>query len=76
MAVLNVKNVPDSLYRKLQAKAKRERRSVAQEVLHLLSSALEPPKRLSILELKGLGKELWKGIDPVEHIERERASWD
>ncbi|HEU5231392.1 MAG TPA: hypothetical protein VFU50_00930 [Terriglobales bacterium] len=76
MAVLNVKNVPDSLYRKIKAKAKRERRSVAQEVLHLLSSALESPKRLSILELKGLGKELWNEIDPADHIERERASWD
>lgn len=76
MAVLNVKNVPDSLYRKIKAKAKRERRSVAQEVLRLLSSALESPKRLSILELKGLGKELWNEIDPADHIERERASWD
>lgn len=76
MAVLNLKNVPDSLYKKLRAKAKRERRSIAQEVLHLLSIALERPKRLSILELKGLGKELWNGIDPAEHIEKERASWD
>src|SRR5882724_11955796 len=33
MAVLNIKNLPDSLYRKLQARAKRQHRSVAQEVL-------------------------------------------
>ena len=76
MAILNVKNVPDSLYKKLQARAKRQHRSVAQEVVHLLSAALETPKPLSILELKGLGKELWEGIDASEHIERERASWD
>jgi plasmid stability protein len=29
MATLNVKNLPDALYKKLQARAKRERRSVA-----------------------------------------------
>ena len=29
MAVLNVKNLPDALYRKLQARAKREHRSIA-----------------------------------------------
>lgn len=31
MATLNVKGLPDGLYRKLRARAKRERRSVAQE---------------------------------------------
>lgn len=76
MATLNIKNLPDSLYRKLQARAKRERRSVAQEVTRLLSEALESPKRLSILELKGLGKDTWKSVDAAEHVARERASWD
>lgn len=44
MAVLNIKNFPDSLYRKLQARAKRRHRSVAQEVTHHLNDALETPK--------------------------------
>jgi len=28
-----------------------------------------------ITELKGLGKEIWEGIDPKEYVERERQSW-
>ncbi len=76
MAILNIKNLPDAIYRKLQAQAKRQHRSVAQEVIHLLSDVLDSPKPLSILELKGLGKEHWKGVDPSKHIERERAAWD
>ena len=76
MAILNIKNLPDTLYKKLQARAKRQHRSVAQEVIHLLSDALGAPKALSILDLEGLGKEHWKGIDAAEHVERERASWD
>jgi plasmid stability protein len=76
MATLNIKNLPDGLYRKLQARAKRERRSVAQEVTQILSEALEGPKPLSILELRGLGKEQWQRVDAAEHVERERASWD
>ena len=76
MAVLNIKNLPDSLYKKLQARARRERRSVAQEVTHLLIEALETTKPLSILELKGLGKEHWRELDAAKHVERERASWD
>jgi plasmid stability protein len=76
MAVLNVKNLPDGLYRKLQARAKRQRRSVAQEVTHLLAEALETPKALSILELEGLGSEHWSGRDATAHVRAEREAWD
>lgn len=56
MATLNVKNLPDSLYRKLQKRAKQQHRSVAQEVTKILDDALEPLNSLSILTLRGLGK--------------------
>ena len=76
MATLNVKNLPDALYRKLQARAKRQHRSVAQEVTHILVEVLEAPKPLSILGLRGLGKEAWQGRDAAAHVEGERSSWD
>jgi plasmid stability protein len=76
MAVLNIKNLPDSLYKKLQARARREHRSIAQEVTHLLTEVLETTKPLSILDLRGLGKEHWHGIEAAKHVQHERASWD
>ncbi len=76
MATLNIKNVPDALYRKIQAKAKRERRSVAQEVIHILSQASEETTPLSILGLQGLGKEVWGGVDAARHVDKERRGWD
>lgn len=76
MATLNIKNLPDGLYKKLQARARRQHRSVAQEVIHLLTRAVEQPAPRSILELRGLGKELWQGIEATAHVERERRSWD
>ncbi len=30
----------------------------------------------SFLELEGLGKEVWKGIDAQEYINQERDSWN
>jgi hypothetical protein len=30
----------------------------------------------SIMELKGLGKEVWEGIDVEKYIDKERNSWD
>jgi plasmid stability protein len=76
MATLNIKNVPEKLYSRLKARARRERRSVSQEVLHILDEVTKPVERVSILGLRGLGKELWKGIDPARHVDEERRSWD
>lgn len=76
MATLNVKNLPDALYRKLRARAKRERRSVAQEVTRILSEAVETPKSTSLLDLRGLGKDDWRGVDASVHVKREREAWD
>lgn len=75
MATLNIKTVPDSLYRKLLVRAKKQRRSVSQEVIHILAEAVETPAPLSILALKGLGKDVWRGVDPAAHVARERRSW-
>ncbi len=76
MATLNIKNFPNALYERLQEIAEREHRSLAQQVIHLLEELASPAKLHSILELRGLGKALWKDIDPVEYVWTERESWD
>jgi len=75
MATLNVKEFPDELYGRLRERAARERRSVAQEVIHLLEGAVAEPEPLSLLGLRGLGKEYWSGIDAAAHVGAERDSW-
>ena len=75
MATLNVKNLPDALYRRLKQRARRERRSVAQEVASILEQALAAPEPMSILDIQGLGKDAWRKIDAVKHVREERRSW-
>ena len=75
MATLNIKNMPDRLYKKIQARASREHRSIAQEVIHILSVATDNVTPRSILELQGLGKEAWKKVDAGKHVNRERREW-
>jgi hypothetical protein len=76
MATLNIKNFPDPLYEQLQKQAEEEHRSVAQQVIHLVSKSVGSPKSRSILELRGLGKETWERINPAEYVRQERDSWD
>jgi plasmid stability protein len=75
MATLNIKHFPDPLYTALKLRAESQHRSVAQEVTHILSEALGG-RHLSILDLQGLGKELWSGVDAQSYIDAERDSWD
>ena len=37
---------------------------------------IPPVRKRSLLELRGLGKEIWEGIDPVEYVKQERDSWE
>ncbi len=76
MATLNVKNLPDRLYRKLRARAKQQHRSVAQEVTHILTEVLAADEPLSVLDLRGLGKEYWAGKKASARVAEERRSWD
>lgn len=75
MATLNVKNVPERLHQRLKQRARRELRSVSQEVIRILSEAVDEPPPISILELRGLGKRAWKRTEPSEHVRRERDAW-
>ncbi len=76
MATLNLKQIPDRLYRKLQARATKQHRTVSQEVIHILSVVTENDAPLSILDLQGLGKEAWTKRDAAKHVNKERHEWD
>lgn len=48
-------------------------------IRELAARAGEDPgrsKERSILELAGLGKEIWNGVDAQEYVSRERVSWN
>jgi hypothetical protein len=44
----------------------------------LTSEVLRQPsaQRHSLLELRGLGREIWQGIDPKKYIDELRNDWD
>jgi hypothetical protein len=76
MATLHNKNRAAVLDRRLKERAGREHLSIAQEVTHIVERALEEEVALSILELEGLGRELWEDGDGAEHVDAERRAWD
>ena len=65
---------PETYKELVQAREELDRIRAAQAV----SSAApeESHKQHSIRELRGLGKEIWAGIDAQTYIREERNSWD
>ncbi|HSH82928.1 MAG TPA: hypothetical protein VLA19_30720 [Herpetosiphonaceae bacterium] len=64
--------------RQVRALQMDEQRQLLDELTQLVREASEPrgdrPLR-SIVELDGLGKSVWEGIDPDRYIEEERRGW-
>jgi hypothetical protein len=46
------------------------------ELANLVRDDSRKGKKHSIMELEGLGKEIWAGIDAQEYVNRERDSWN
>jgi hypothetical protein len=52
-----------------------EKRQLLEDVAKQLPEETPPRRRHSIMEFKGLGKEIWNGIDAQEYVRQERESW-
>lgn len=52
-----------------------EQELLVHELTSAVAGRLSSGRRRSIMELQGLGKEIWQGIDAGEYVRQERASW-
>ncbi len=55
-----------------------EQMRLIQELSSLIRQrvTMTPKPKRSILELEGLGKEVWNGIDAQDYVNQERDSWN
>jgi len=54
-----------------------EQLSLVEIISARLKKALGRKKgKHSVMELEGLGADIWKGIDAQEYVNEERGSWD
>lgn len=52
-----------------------EQADLLEELAGLVKQQLRAGRRRSIREFRGLGKEMWAGIDAQEYVNQERESW-
>jgi len=66
----------DQARRSVQALEPADQLRLIAELIGRLSGELDRQPRRSLLELQGLGKGLWHGLDVDEYLRRERSSWN
>ena len=53
--------------------AEEQLKLVAELILVVRNRVIDKSKKRSILDLEGLGKEIWQGIDAQEYVNQERG---
>ena len=77
MATHNVSRTYDEYVKKIQTLTPEEQLSLEEVISASLKKILGGKKvKHSIMELEGLGADIWKGVDAQEYVAKERNSWD
>jgi len=73
-----IRSSADDLYEtQIRPLPLRERLHLAQRIIGEAASAVSVPERPhNLLELEGLGAELWHGMDAQEYVDELRREWD
>lgn len=66
-------NTYRDVLRRVQHLTPTDQLRVLEELAGLVRRQVTTLPKHSILELQGLGKEIWQGVDAQEYLDRERA---
>jgi hypothetical protein len=66
----------DQAKRSVEALGPADQLRLVADIVGRLSGELDRRPRRSLLELQGLGKGVWQGVDVDEYLRRERSSWN
>jgi len=77
--VIGMSDMPNPRYdqarRSVQALGPAGQLRLIAKLVGQLSGNMEHLPHRSLLELQGLGKDVWQGVDMEEHVRGERSSW-
>lgn len=65
----------ESIIKEVRALPVEQRKQLVMIIIESITSE-QPAKLHSLLELEGLGAELWQGIDAQAYVNESRREWD
>ena len=64
------------IYAEVASLAIEDKMALLSKLISEVSAVVAGSEGCSIYALKGLGKEIWNGMDAQEYVDAERASWE
>lgn len=66
----------EAIVQEIQQLSVDERKRLVHIIVDTLTESVPPVVKRSLLELEGLGKEIWQGIDAQSYVNELRNEWD
>ncbi len=66
----------EHILRDVESLSRAEQLRLISELTENLRLEATPAVHTSILDLQGLGKDVWQGVDAQDYVHSERSSWN
>lgn len=66
----------EHILRDVESLSRAEQLRLISELTENLRLEATPEAHTSILDLQGLGKDVWQGVDAQDYVDSERSSWN
>lgn len=66
----------ETIYKEISLLTNNEKIIVLSKLMSEVSKDINSALKTNIYDIKGVGKEIWEGIDAQEYVDRERSSWE
>ena len=65
----------ERIYKEISQLTDNEKITLLSKLMLEISRNIKREQKCNIYDLKGLGKEIWEGVDAQEYVNKERESW-
>jgi dihydroneopterin aldolase len=76
MYCINNMTAYQDVRRQIENLSPKDQLRLLEELAAMVRRRMLGKTKRSIMELEGLGKETWHGLDAQEYVNQERASWN
>lgn len=65
----------ETIYKEISKLSNNEKITILSKIISEISISVDRNHKVSIYDIKGIGKGIWKGVDAQKYVNKERESW-
>ncbi len=65
----------ETIYKEISLLSNDEKIVLLSKLMSEVSNSINKDQKNNFYNIKGVGKEIWEGMDAQEYVDKERSSW-